>query len=112
MPPDFNVSRHPKRSFVPLALAINLATFSLLSLGISAPVAAQSEVQRYAIAPGALGPALNLFAQQARVALLFDARSVAGLSTAGLQGEFAVNQGFAQLLQGSGFQAVQGASGF
>jgi iron complex outermembrane receptor protein len=112
MPSDFSVSRHPKRSFVPLALAINLATFSLLGLGISTPAAAQSEVQRYAIAPGALGPALNLFAQQAHVALLFDARSVAGLSTAGLQGEFAVNQGFARLLQGSGFQAVQGANGF
>ncbi|WP_099586311.1 TonB-dependent siderophore receptor [Pseudomonas sp. 2822-17] len=103
--------RHLKRSPLPLALAINLASLSALSLGLCSPVAAQ-EAARYAIAAGPLGPALNLFAQQAHVALLFDSTTVAGLSTAGLQGDFPINQGFAQLLRGSGLQAVQGANGY
>jgi len=103
--------RHFKRSPLPLALAINLASLAALSLAFSSPVAAQ-EAARYAIAAGPLGPALNLFAQQAHVALLFDSKTVAGLNTAGLQGDFAVAQGFAQLLSGSGLQAVQGANGY
>jgi len=103
--------RHLKRSPLPLALAINLASLTALSLGLCSPVAAQ-EAARYAIAAGPLGPALNLFAQQAHVALLFDSTTVAGLSTAGLQGDFPINQGFAQLLRGSGLQAVQGANGY
>jgi iron complex outermembrane receptor protein len=105
------MSRHLKRSPLPLALAINLVSLTALSLAISSPVAAQ-EAARYAIAAGPLGPALNLFAQQAHVALLFDSKTVAGLNTRGLQGEFPVAQGFAQLLQGSGLQAVQGANGY
>ncbi|RMT94487.1 hypothetical protein ALP39_00554 [Pseudomonas marginalis pv. marginalis] len=103
--------RHLKRSPLPLALAINLASLTALSVGMCSPVAAQ-EAARYAIAAGPLGPALNLFAQQAHVALLFDSTTVAGLSTAGLQGDFPINQGFAQLLHGSGLQAVQGANGY
>ncbi|ONH49668.1 iron complex outermembrane recepter protein [Pseudomonas cedrina] len=103
--------RHFKRSPLPLALALNLASLATLSLAVSSPVAAQ-ETARYAIAAGALGPALNLFAQQAHVALLFDSKTVAGLDTAGLQGQYPVAQGFAQLLRGSGLQAVQGANGY
>ncbi|MBF6028591.1 TonB-dependent siderophore receptor [Pseudomonas sp. P115] len=103
--------RHLKRSPLPLALAINLASLAALGLAISSPVAAQ-EAARYAIAAGPLGPALNLFAQQAHVALLFDSKTVAGLTTAGLQGDFPVTLGFAQLLRGSGLQAVQGPNGY
>ena len=103
--------RHLKRSPLPLALAINLASLAALSLAINNPVAAQ-EAARYTIAAGPLGPALNLFAQQAHVALLFDSKTVAGLTTAGLQGDFPVALGFAQLLRGSGLQAVQGANGY
>ncbi|WP_411379060.1 TonB-dependent siderophore receptor [Pseudomonas sp. MPB26] len=103
--------RHFKRSPLPLALALNLASLATLSLAVSSPVAAQ-ETARYAIAAGALGPALNRFAQQAHVALLFDSKTVAGLNTAGLQGQYPVAQGFAQLLRGSGLQAVQGANGY
>ncbi|TFW45122.1 TonB-dependent siderophore receptor [Pseudomonas fluorescens] len=103
--------RHFQRSPLPLALAINLASVAALSLALCSPAAAQ-EAARYAIAAGPLGPALNLFAQQAHVALLFDSKTVAGLTTAGLHGEFPINQGFAQLLSGSGLQAAQGANGY
>ncbi|MCK6189960.1 TonB-dependent siderophore receptor [Pseudomonas sp. EYE_354] len=103
--------RHFQRSPLPLALAINLASVAALSLGLCGPVAAQ-EAARYAIAAGPLGPALNRFAQQAHVALLFDSQTVAGLSTSGLQGNFQTDLGFAQLLRGSGLQAVQGANGY
>ncbi|QHF48011.1 TonB-dependent siderophore receptor [Pseudomonas sp. S35] len=92
-------------------MAINLASLAALSLGLCSPVAAQ-EAARYAIAAGPLGPALNLFAQQAHVALLFDSKAVAGVSTAGLQGDFPISLGFAHLLRGSGLQAVQGANGY
>lgn len=105
------MSRHLKRSPLPLALAINLGSLAVLSLGLCSPVAAQ-EATRYTIAAGPLGPALNLFAQQAHVALLFDSKTVAGLNTAGLRGEYPVAQGFAQLLRGSGLQAVPGANGY
>ncbi|OPA87207.1 TonB-dependent receptor [Pseudomonas fluorescens] len=103
--------RHFKRSPLPLALTINLVGVAALSLGLCSQATAQ-EAARYAIAAGPLGPALNLFAQQAHVALLFDSKTVAGLNTAGLRGDFPINQGFAQLLSGSGLQAVQGANGY
>ncbi|ROL66300.1 TonB-dependent receptor [Pseudomonas chlororaphis] len=118
MSSDFTVLPSSKRQRLPLrplAMVIHLAAGTLLGLGASGQALAQNEspsAQRYAIPAGALGLALNQFAQQSRIALLFDANAVAGLSTSGLQGEFGISQGFAQLLRGSGFQARQGTNGF
>lgn len=111
-PPMPHIQR-PRVPFAPLVLAVNLATCTLLGLGLCMPLAAQAQAQqRYDIPAGPLGPALNLFAQQSRVALMFDAKTVAGLNSPGLQGEFEINQGFARILQGSGYQARQSDNGF
>lgn len=106
-------SKRPAATLAPLALAISLGTCA--ALGLALPVAAQAaqqNAQRYDIPAGPLGPALNLFAQQARVALLFDAQTVAGLTTGGLQGDYDLARGFTRLLQGSGLQASQGTNGY
>ena len=112
---DFIALPRSKRpaALAPLALAIHLGACTVLGLALpGAAQAAQQSVQPYTIPAGALGPALNLFAQQARVALLFDAQTVAGLTTGGLHGEYDLAQGFSRLLQGSGLQASQGANGY
>lgn len=83
-PPMPHIQR-PRVPFAPLVLAVNLATCTLLGLGLCMPLAAQAQAQqRYDISAGPLGPALNLFAQQSRVALMFDAKTVAGLNSPGL----------------------------
>lgn len=84
-------------------------TLALVGLGVSmaymAPVVAQETGKRsYQIAAGSLGTALNQFSAQAGVSLSVDPALVSSRSTAGLQGEYGVEDGFARLLQGSGLQ--------
>jgi outer membrane receptor for ferric coprogen and ferric-rhodotorulic acid len=99
-------------------------TFKLAMLGASlcwlAPVlgssaqayaaSTSSTAERsYTIAPGALGTVLNRFATEAGVVLSFDTGLTQGKQSPGLNGRFAVQQGFAALLAGSGLQAIGGA---
>ncbi|MGE8641358.1 MAG: secretin and TonB N-terminal domain-containing protein, partial [Achromobacter sp.] len=60
---------------------------------------------------GALGAALSSFAQQTQVLLSFDPALAEGMETAGLQGGYGVDQGFAALLAGTGLEAVRRADG-
>lgn len=73
---------------------------------------ASSAAERsYKIAPGALGTVLNRFATEAGVVLSFDTGLTQGKQSPGLNGRFAVEQGFAALLAGAGLHAVAGADG-
>lgn len=87
----------------------------LLALGgLGAPVAAQATAgaqHSYAIAQGPLAEALNQFAAESGVVLAFDASQLASLKTRGLQGRHGVSAGFAALLAGTEWTAVQTAPG-
>ena len=82
----------------------------LLSLSASplfVPVSyAEDTVSRrsYQVPAGSLSAALTRFAGLSGVNLSVDPALVSGRSSAGLSGEYAVEEGFARLLQGSGLQ--------
>lgn len=95
----------------PLALTISLASSALL--GLDVPFAhAQQQAQSYNIAAGELAQVLSRFAQHSGVALMFNPQTVAGVQSQGLQGSYGVDEGFARILQGSGYQALRGANGY
>jgi iron complex outermembrane receptor protein len=74
-------------------------------LAFVAPAMAQDSVKRsYQIPAGSLSAALNRFAAQAGVSLSVDPALVAGRNTAGLAGDYQVQEGFSRLLQGTGLQ--------
>ena len=54
--------------------------------------------------PGTLGAALTRFAHLAGVSLSLDPALVTGRQSRGLSGSYSVDEGFMQLLQGSGLQ--------
>ena len=58
--------------------------------------------QHYDISAGPLSQVLNRFADQAGVALSFDAARLGQRRSGGLKGRFTVEQGFSRLLDGSG----------
>src|SRR5262245_49526639 len=90
-----------------------VATSVLLSLGaLAAPTTwAQSETaasrtqpQTYTLDAQALGAALQQFAAQAGLQLLFSESDVAGLQAPALQGSFTPDQALGRLLAGSGLK--------
>lgn len=101
----------------PLVRAVHLALFGLtlaplpmLAL-LPTHAQAQSVSKDFQIAPGALGTNLSLFATRANITLSFDARQTQGRQSAGLQGNYSVEEGLARLLQGSGLQAQRQSNG-
>lgn len=66
---------------------------------------------RHDIAAGPLESALNQFARAAGVLLTFDAAVLDNRRSAGLNGPYRVEEGFARLLAGSGFEAVRTEGG-
>ncbi len=93
------------------AVRVALLSASLPLAVLPAVVSAAPATQDYQIPAGSLDSALNTFAQRAGVLLSFDPQLTAGRSSAGLKGQYPVQQGFAQLLAGSGLRAVQSADG-
>jgi len=63
------------------------------------------------IAPGPLGALLNDYAREAGVAITFRASLTEGLQSPGVTGVHTVEEGFAQLLRGSGLRARQSGPG-
>ncbi|MCW2269568.1 Ferripyoverdine receptor precursor [compost metagenome] len=101
----------------PLVRAVHLALFglTLTPLPMLAMLPAQAQAQSastaFQIAPGPLGTTLSLFATRANITLSFDARQTQGRQSAGLQGNYSVEEGLARLLQGSGLQAQRQSNG-
>ncbi|MGB7647486.1 MAG: STN domain-containing protein, partial [Pseudomonas fluorescens] len=80
---------------------------SLCASPLFVPISyAEDSTQRrsYEVPAGSLSAALTRFAGLAGVNLSVDPALVSGRSSAGLSGEYAVEEGFAQLLAGSGLQ--------
>jgi len=82
------------------------ACAALLSLGFAAgsPAWAQSQTQTYSIETEALGAALQHFAAQAGLQLMFSESDVAGLRAPALQGTLTQDQALTQLLAGTGLK--------
>ena len=102
-------THRPRKST--LATAILSAGLALQCIAL-APLAnaaeqaqASAEQKAFRIAAGPLGTALTRFSGDAGVVVSFDANLTAGRNTAGLNGVYSVEQGFALLLQGSGLLA-------
>lgn len=105
----------PVTRLTPLALAMHLTCAALLGTLTTTPAQAQNAElgqSRFDIAAGPLADALNRFAQQAGVAILFETQSMAGRNSPGLHGQYTVETGFATLLQGSGFVANRSSNGY
>ncbi len=68
----------------------------------------QSARLRFDIAAGNLGQALDAAAARANVRLAYDRALVEGKSTAGLRGEYSIDEAFTALLAGTGVEAIAG----
>lgn len=98
------------KAFAALVLAA-MAGAALSPASVQAqPTDAAAAIRHSVNVPaGALGTALSSFAQQTQVLLSFDPALASGMETAGLQGGYGVEQGFAALLAGTGLEAVRRA---
>ncbi|MFT3803662.1 MAG: TonB-dependent receptor [Burkholderiaceae bacterium] len=101
-----------------LALAVTCVFAGLAAGGLlasRAALAAEAEAaadpRDYAISAGKLSDALAEFAAVSGVQLVFDPQALASLRSSGLQGRHSVVSGFAQLLAGSGYEAVSTGNG-
>lgn len=91
-----------------LCRALLLGT-ALATITAAAPAAAQA--RDYAIAPGPLGDVLARYAAASGVQLVYQSADLAGRRSAGISGSYTVEQGFAVLLAGSGFELQQAGAG-
>ncbi|WLI37560.1 TonB-dependent receptor [Pseudomonas hefeiensis] len=89
------------RPLLNLSLLLSLSASPLF---MSSSQAEESARRSYQVPAGSLSAALTRFAGLAGVNLSVDPALVSGRNSAGLAGEYAVEEGFARLLQGSGLQ--------
>ncbi|HJR30594.1 MAG TPA: TonB-dependent receptor plug domain-containing protein, partial [Pseudomonas sp.] len=89
------------RPLLHLSLLLGLSASPLF---ITASWAEDSARRNYQVPAGSLSDALTRFAGLSGVNLSVDPALVGGRTSPGLSGEYAVEEGFARLLQGSGLQ--------
>lgn len=89
------------RPLLNLSLVLSLSASPLFMSSSQAEEAAR---RSYQVPAGSLSAALTRFAGLAGVNLSVDPALVSGHNSPGLSGEYAVEEGFARLLQGSGLQ--------
>jgi iron complex outermembrane receptor protein len=92
------------------ALTFTVSAFAVLATTTSISVRAQ--VQVFNIPAGPLNATLTRFAQEAGVSLALDARQAAALQSPGLTGAHGVEEGFARLLEGTGYSVDRTAVGY
>jgi hypothetical protein len=83
----------------------------LSQLGVSACVAADTRGKPFAIPAQPAGAALNEFAKQADITLIFSYDLVVGERTPSLNGRFTVDEGLTRLLNGTSLGFRQAANG-
>ncbi|WP_458373079.1 TonB-dependent siderophore receptor [Pseudomonas laurylsulfatiphila] len=101
MPCSTRLAPSRLRPLLHLSLLLSLSACPLF---ITAGWAEDAPRRSYQVPAGSLGAALTRFAGLAGVNLSVDPALVSGRTSPGLSGDFAVEEGFAQLLQGSGLQ--------
>ncbi|MFC6340125.1 TonB-dependent siderophore receptor [Pseudomonas sp. CCM 7891] len=89
------------RPLLRLSLMLSLSASPFF---IATSQADEASRRSYQVPAGSLSAVLTRFAGQAGVNLSVDPALVSGRNSAGLSGEYAVEEGFARLLQGSGLQ--------
>ncbi|MDH6590320.1 iron complex outermembrane receptor protein [Variovorax sp. TBS-050B] len=67
--------------------------------------------RQFAIGAGPLADVLAQYAASAGVQLIFEPATLAGLRSPGLRGRYTVQEGFEQVLRGSGYEVVGSGSG-
>ena len=89
----------------PLALSMHLSMM-LIGRGVlfSATVYAENATSDYKVPAGQLSDALLSFALQAKVTLSADHQKIVGIRSAGLNGQYGIEQGFNALLEDSPYQ--------
>lgn len=91
------------RSFRSTFGAILLSTTGIMTAAFALPGSAAAQADHvYTIPSGALADAINSFAEQSGVQILYDAALTQGRNSSGLQGRFGVAEGLSRLLAGSG----------
>ncbi|WP_286786253.1 MULTISPECIES: TonB-dependent receptor [Pseudomonas] len=90
----------------PLSHLALLLALSSLPPSIPSSWADTPPLRSYEVPSGSLGSALTRFAGQAGVSLSVDPALVSGRTTAGLSGQYGVEEGFAHLLLGTGLRLV------
>ncbi|RON43435.1 TonB-dependent receptor [Pseudomonas frederiksbergensis] len=101
MPCSTRLTPSRLRPLLHLSLLLSLSACPLF---ITAGWAADADKRSYQVPAGSLSAALTRFAGLAGVNLSVDPALVSGRNSPGLSGDFAVEEGFARLLQGSGLQ--------
>ncbi|MCC5901390.1 MAG: TonB-dependent siderophore receptor [Halomonas sp.] len=110
---------HSRFIRTPLARAIKYGLLaSCLAGGLPTTALAQQAAgqgstaqQSYSIEAGRLDTALNRFAVSAGIEIAFDASLTSGKQTAGLQGQYSVDEGLQRLLAGTGLAPVRRVDG-
>ena len=96
---------------------LGASCFALALTGAAMPFIATAqtptagEVRPFNVAAGPLPEALTALAAQAGIALSFDPTSLANKQSQGLRGEYSLQQGFARLLAGTGYELVEVSGG-
>src|SRR5256885_8001490 len=88
-----------------LGVAMLVATAADCVHAAPSAQAGQAAQRSFSIAAGPLAHVIAQYANQAGVALSFDAAQLGRLQSPGLQGSYGVEDGFARLLQGTALQA-------
>jgi len=102
----------------PLAFAIRISLPALLLSGMAMPAHAQTAVQTavqtisYDVPAGPLADALNRYAQQSGISIAVDADKVAGKQSAGIRGNYGVDEGFRVLLRDTGYEMRKTDAGY
>ncbi|MHC8287855.1 TonB-dependent siderophore receptor [Pseudomonas sp. XS1P51] len=97
-----------------LSLSVAMAFIALLPLNSQAADTVNESTRRNVnIGPGLLSHTLAQFAVSVGVPLSFDPAQLGNRQSPGLQGSYSVQSGFAQLLEGSGFELIStGGNGY
>lgn len=117
-----SVRRHYSSSPIlrPLVLAVHVAVAVLAVQTLfpqvthaadAATEVAGGSVKNYQIAAGSLTATLGRYAAAAGIALSFDPALTAERQSAGLQGNYTIDSGFAKILSGTGLEVVRHAGG-
>ena len=96
------------------AIRAALGGAGVLALGTAPVFAAEAAgpgTRQYAIAGGTLADVLAQYAAVTGVQLIYEPGMLAGLRSGGLQGRYTAQEGFEQVLRGSGYEVVGQGSG-
>ncbi|MFJ5483593.1 TonB-dependent siderophore receptor [Pectobacterium actinidiae] len=98
--PPFGISRLTRCTFTCLVLGLPVESFA------TQPSVAPGPERYVEIGAGSLAQALSNFAAANGVALIYDTRLTEGMTSPGLEGEYGLDDGFSELLRGTGLEVA------